>query len=226
VNKSFPALLGLLALVFCPFVHAQDTPKWELYVGAAYANANTSPIVIPAFAFGTVPISNYTIPLHDNGIGWRGQVVRNVNGWFGGVADFSGTYANHDLDLRPFLINGSASERRAGYTFLFGPRVALLPPKDRFSFFVEGLVGGVHRRANAASIQEIDPAAAKLLGLPVNQTSWAYAFGGGSDVAIRGNLSVRLEADWVRSHFPQALNHDVQNNALASVGLVIRIGQD
>jgi len=219
------ALLMVGALVFLGIpVRAQETPQWEIFGGVSYAYANAgNPIVIPAFAFGFVPTSNYAISLHQSGEGWHGQIVENVTSWFGGVADFSGIYAGRDFDLRPFALNATAHADFNAYSYLFGPRFSLRRI-NRTTVFGEVLVGGVHAAATAAPLQAVDPVVAAELGFPVHENSWAFSGGGGVDFTIRPHLAARVQADYIRSHFPQTIDRNFQNNLRVSAGLVLRLG--
>ena len=219
------AILIVAAAVFVGIpVRAQDTPQWEIFGGGSYAYVNAgNPIVIPAFAFGSVPTSNYVISLRQSGGGWHGQIVENVTSWFGGVADFSGLYAGREFDLRPFLLNGSARAEFNAYSYLFGPRFSFRKI-TRTTVFGEVLIGGVRAAGTAASLQNVDPVLAFDLGFPFHENSWAFSGGGGVDWTLSPHLAARVQADYIRSHFPQTIDRDFQNNLRVSVGLVLRVG--
>ena len=223
MRKLAILIVAAAAFVGVP-VRAQGTPQWEIFGGVTYAYADAgNPLVIPAFAYGFVPTSNYPISQHQSSGGWHVQIAENVTSWFSGVADFSGTYASRELDLRPFLLNGSTRANLNAYSYLFGPRFSLRKI-SRTTLFGDVLVGGVRAAGTAAALQSVDPVVAFELGLPFQVNSWAFSGGGGTDFTIAPHLAARVQADYIRSHFPQTIDRDFQNNFLVSAGLVLRVG--
>ena len=200
--RRLAQILGLL-LCFSGLAHGQNYHEWEMFGGGDYLNANA----------GNVPLGNGTnVALQQNGYGWHFTLGENRLSWIGGIFDFSGDYANRTINFgtasSPLNVrfNGSA------YPFLFGPRF-YDRHFDRVVPFGETLIGGVHTRATIASSSE-----------PASATKWAYAFGGGVDFKITDLVSFRGQADWIRSHFPETLTRDYQNNYRVSGGLVFTFG--
>jgi hypothetical protein len=226
VRKLIPAVFLLLC---CSLAHAQNKPEWEIFGGYSFVRVSAgNDITIPAFSLGSVPTSDYVISLHQNGNGWHGQLVQDVNGWVGGVIDFSGFYANRTFDLTPFLLNEQLRTNLSAYTFLAGPRFVHRGPGP-LSLFGEPMVGLANGRANVASLATVlatvAPNVEAVLGLPFHETKWAYSLGGGIDLRVRPSLAVRLvEAEWIRTHFPQTISRDFQNNVRVSAGIVLRVG--
>jgi hypothetical protein len=136
--------------------------------------------------------------------GWDISGGENVNHWLGGIADISGTYASRTI--QGLRINGSA------YPFLFGPQFTLRQ-LNRIHLFGRPLIGGVHAHDNLSGGTAL-----------VSQTKWAYSLGGGADFRLNRHASVRLSADWIRSHFPQTLARDYQNSVRVSAGFVFALG--
>jgi hypothetical protein len=74
-------------------------------------------------------------------------------------------------------------------------------------------------RLNVASASEIP----ELSGfLPWTETHWAYAFGGGADYDLSDRFAIRVQADWIRSHFPETFARDFQNNYRVAGGIVFK----
>src|ERR1035437_1775543 len=81
MNKSAFALFLFLFLSFSTPAFAQSvTPQWEIFGGANWLRAGISPNLQQ---FGVA---------HVNLVGWDGSATENVNSWFGGTIDFSGSY--------------------------------------------------------------------------------------------------------------------------------------
>ena len=152
--------------------------------------------------------------LTQNSFGWHGTLAEDKGTWFGGVLDFSGDYANRTINVGTMSVPDNVRINGSVYPFLFGPRFYLR--KGRLVFFGNPLIGGVHARLTVASVS--------LPGiLPLTQTHWAYALGGGADYRMNDRFSIRGQADWIRSHFPETLAQDYQNSIRLSVGLVFNV---
>ena len=125
------ALLLAVSFCFAPSLHAQ-TPQWEIFGGGSYfrASAGSGSITLPD---GTKEA------LQQNAYGWHASIAENKTGWFGGVMDFGGYYANRTVE--GVQLNGSA------YPFLFGPQFAFRRI-SRVSLFAHPMIGGVHIRGN------------------------------------------------------------------------------
>lgn len=201
---STKALLLAVILVFAHGVAAQSAPDWQIFGGYSYFHADA----------GSITLSNgANVELKQGSSGWHASVGENVNSWFGAVFDFSGDYANRDVNLLPLIgVDQTVRLNFSAYPFLFGPQFTYRP--RGFSLFVHPLVGGVYARANVPGGTE-----------PITATHWAYAFGGGADYPVSDRVAIRVQADWIRSHFPEALAvRDWQNNYRVSAGLVLMIG--
>lgn len=126
--------------------------------------------------------------------GFELQGTGYLNKNFGITADFSGHYKS---------IGGVDANI---HNFLFGPTVRA--DVGRAKPFAHFLLGG-------------ERAGVGFAGGTASETAFAYALGGGVDVAATRNVSIRLvQVDWVRSHFVD----DWQNHTRLSFGVVFNIG--
>jgi len=136
--------------------------------------------------------------------GGEASVSYKITTWITGVADFglSATKARNS-NIVGIQINGTET------TYLFGPRLTL-PHAKRFTPFAEALVG--FARANHA-----------LYDTSSSQTSWAWAAGGGLEVRLNGNFSLRpIELDYLQTHFSEMRNGpQFQNDVRATTGFVL-----
>jgi len=160
-----------------------------------------------------------------NGIGWHASLDGTANNWLSAVFDFSGYYSSPKINVglsSPLPINSS------NYLYLFGPRFTYRK-WQRITPFAEGLVGVSNFRFTASSVG---------LTNAVSSTTFAAAFGGGADYAVKDWLAIRLiEADYVVTRFREisvdqttgqvSFNgpRRTQNNARASAGIVLRFGR-
>jgi opacity protein-like surface antigen len=199
--------LSLLLLLFASVIKAQETPQYEVFVGPSYAREDATNIKFI------------------NGIGWHASLDGTANNWLSAVFDFSGYYSSPKVNLaglsNPLPIDSS------NYLYLFGPRFTYRK-WQRLTPFAEGLLGVANFRFTASSVG---------LTNAVSSTTFAAAFGGGADYAVKDWLAIRLiEADYVVTRFRE-INVDqttgqvafngprrTQNNARASAGIVLRFG--
>jgi outer membrane protein with beta-barrel domain len=110
-----------------------------------------------------------------NSNGWDAGFAYYFSRWLGAEADFSGTYATDDTSSGlPFRVTN--------YTYTFGP---VISPRNssRFAPFGQFLFGGYHET---------------LAGYTNSDSGFAMLAGGGLDVHLRANLSLRgAEVDWL-----------------------------
>ncbi len=185
--------------LLCLTAAADDTPEWEVFGGYSFARVDISPDLAP------VGLDNI------NQHGWHASVTENVNKWFGGEAEFTGTYAQPSL-TDPIL--GTVKLKTSAYSFLFGPRFTFrrLP---RLTPFAHVLIGGVNFRVST-------PLAP---GITESQTEFALKVGGGLDFKLSERFALRIvQADYVRTHFSD-FDDDRQNNLNFSTGIVFRFGK-
>ncbi len=99
-------------------------------------------------------------------------------------------------------------------TITAGPRYAWRPSSQRFSVFGQGLVGESH------GWNSLFPKAGAAVS---SADSLALQVGGGVDFRVGQRLAVRpIQADWVRTQFPNATTN-VQNDLRLGAGVVLRI---
>jgi hypothetical protein len=198
--------LSLLLFLFSPVMRAQGTPSHEVFVGASYAREDLTNIKFI------------------NGLGWHASVDGSANRWLSAVFDFSGHYSSPKIDVglsAPIPINSST------YLYLFGPRFSYRR-WQHLKPFAEGLVGVANLRFTSESVG---------LTNPVSSTTFAGSLGGGIDYVIGRNFAIRLiEANYVVTRFRElgvdpvtglvafSGTRRTQNNARASMGIVLRFG--
>src|SRR3954470_7119643 len=135
----------------------------------------------------------YTRMSGSNFNGWTGAFTGNVNNWLGITGDISGAY------------NSNLGASLHTYNFLFGPTVSF-SRTEKVKPFVHALFGVSH-------------AGAGFFGLSATGNSFATALGGGADVRVNKNVSIRMiQADYFLTRF----GGESQNNARISTGLVLR----
>lgn len=151
----------------------------------------------------TQPLSNSTedrISLH----GWNAAVTGYANNWFGVTADVSGHYGSPEV--------GGANLDTSVHNFLFGPQVAFR--SERASIFGRALFGGAKVKADVPGF-----------GSVLDDTTFAWAVGGGVDIGVR-NFALRLaQVDyiWTKARVTGLPDPDeAQNNFRYSAGIVLR----
>jgi opacity protein-like surface antigen len=77
--------------------------------------------------------------------------------------------------------------------------------------FGNPLIGGAFRRVAVSSVSPT-----------VTDTEWAYALGGGASYKLSSYFALRGQADYIRTHFPETLDRNYQNNYRVSVGIVFQ----
>jgi opacity protein-like surface antigen len=131
-----------------------------------------------------------------NANGAGGQLIYNVNNWLGVLGDVSGYWATNGV------------RAGAAMPYLFGPRANLR--RGKITPFAQVLVGAI---LTSGGIQ--------YFGW---QNHFAMAVGGGLDVRVSRNVSLRpLEAEYFLTKIPDGLNNR-QNNFRGGAGMVFRFG--
>jgi opacity protein-like surface antigen len=203
-------MLGFALLMLCKPARSQNFHEWEAYTGFDYFNAN---------AGLSVPVNGQNIKLQQDSYGWHGTLAENKTSWIGGIIDLSGDYANRVINFGTTSAPDNVRFSGQAYPFLFGPRF-YYRAGSRLVLFGEPTIGGVHARLSVASTPvTIDGV---QVGLPLTATHWAYAFGGGADYNFTDRIAFRGQAEWIRSHFPETLFRDFQNNYRISGGIVFK----
>lgn len=198
MNLSMRYSLLLAASLFAGInLQAQGTPTprhQEVDVAATYTEQYSNLVPTPIFwhSGGSVELSTQTYR------GWG--LAANVSGTQTGSAANSG----YGLSL---------------VTAVFGPRYTYFrrssASRNRsLAIFGQGLIG---------QSWGFDSYFPSLSGVQTDATSFALHVGGGVDLGLSPHFAVRvLQADWLRTQFPNA-STNVQNNLGLSAGIVFRI---
>jgi opacity protein-like surface antigen len=161
------SILSSLSIVaFAQQLVAQgETPRYEVFAGYSYSRLEDS--------------SCCSRPESTNFNGWNASLARNVNRWFGVVADVSGHYSSASF-AEGYFFTTSANL----LAYRFGPKVAL---RGRITPFAQALFGGVrfHREGIDYPGQSGQYAERTTNGP-------AITAGGGLDVRATDSLAVRV----------------------------------
>jgi opacity protein-like surface antigen len=187
------------------FAAAQEAPQWELSGG--YQSTRD---------FGLPMFSNLS-HLHSSGFNFGLQ--ENLNGWFGGVFNFSASYPMQNTDFPLAAPIYTTESKGQLYTFMVGPQFTLRK-NPYVQPFVRVLIGG-GRDHLKSDIREIGGAILPSSAVQADETGLALGGGAGVDVRLTHRVYARLSGEWVRT----ALFNDVQNNVFWSAGITYRFGQ-
>jgi opacity protein-like surface antigen len=195
-------LLPIIAL-------GQETPKVELFGGYSYLRGKGT----------TIPFrADENTDMH----GWNISVARNVNDWFGLVADFSGHYSER---ISRFGNSGGEFTSRTNknmHLFLFGPRFTLDKNK-RISPFAHSLFGVALARTKIEDrFEQQTPFKASNL-----DAGFAAAFGVGLDIKLSKKIALRLvQADYVLTKLDSRdFKRENRDNLRLSTGISFRFGK-
>jgi hypothetical protein len=132
--------------------------------------------------------------------GWNAGFAYYFSRWMGVKADFGGAYATDNTSSsQPFSVRN--------YTYTFGPVFSAGRDK-RFTPFGEALFGGYHET---------------LAGYPNSYSAFAMLAGGGVDVKIARQFSVRaVQVDWLYTRPPSAAVFLKANSVRIGAGIVYR----
>jgi opacity protein-like surface antigen len=219
-------VLSLLSLI--AVAQNSNTPWWELYGGYQYTRAETGQVqdAVNLITDSNVPpLPRVDVGRHQNLNGWNVSLQENPASWWGGIIDFSGTYASKDVNLTQAAIAaglippGSTATARIKpslYTFAGGPQFTFR--RKSIQPFVRIMVGCALARAPADLLVN----KAVVLNSPEeSNAAVALIGGGGADYVWKDYLSFRAAADYVRTY----LFSETQNNFRISVGVNFRIGK-
>lgn len=205
-SSKLPLLFKFLALAASAgmAVSSSAQDRFEVYGGYSYFRAS-----IEEGQFGPL---GPTQPCPPN-CGNPPHIAQNanLNGWefsgqykflpfFGGVADFNGTYGK---------LNGASTRE---HTYLVGPQVSL---PFKYSPFAHALFG-VARESQDANVCNPFSLNCDLFSLG-SSTSWASAVGAGLDWHVAPFVAVRVfQLDYIHTH----LHGLSQNQPRVSAGVV------
>lgn len=113
--------------------------------------------------------------------GWNASAVYNLNRYVGVKADISGHYRNLTFAESPVRVRGNFSY----YNFLGGVQLKDNKKSKRFAPFAHALIGAGFSKGKLN---------ASYLDFSLNDSAkgFAMAFGGGVDLKVKKNFSVRL----------------------------------
>lgn len=199
-------LLGLAAF-------AQEFPRGELAVTYSYLRY--------------APSAQYTKGHSLNGGG--GGFTYNFNDYVGLKMDLGGFGSNTTTFTIPsnsnFPVGGIGRVQGNLFTYLFGPQIKFRTPK--LHPYGHLLFGGAHSNVYANAYKIIcQPIAG---GCPTSKApsgdAFAMAFGGGVDIPVHHNVSVRVgEVDYLLTRFTNAFTDTNQSNIRYSAGIVFTFG--
>src|ERR1051326_5309765 len=203
-----PRLQWHLLLLFSLFTvpcFGQEAPAWQFFGGYSFQRADVREY------FKTTPILYPFRHHYVNMNRWGFSVTENRNRWFGRTLDFSGYTKTPQFK--------GISTREEIYSILYGPRItyrgANVPnPAGKAlwgaSAFAHVLFGATH---TSVSVTPTGP--------HVTEFTFGMALGGGFDLPLRNEISVRvLQAEYLRNSFG-----DGQNNYRLSAGVAFNIGK-
>ena len=161
----------------------------------------------PKYEIGVLYSGNHLDAGQNNsqitGNGGAGYFEYNFNRWLGAVADFGG-YANTNNRIDDKL-----------FTYMFGPRLNWR--HKHFNPYAQALFGGAEAFSNTTS---------------TNENSFAFAVGGGVDVALTHHIAIKpVQVEYFRTQFnslelggPTSNFGDHQNGVRYSAGVVFQFG--
>ena len=189
----------LSTVAFAPHLFAQsETPRYEVFGGYSYSRLEDSSVSLGG---GT------------NFHGWNASVARNINRWFGLVADVSGHYSSETFSEGYFLTNSANL-----LAYRFGPKFSR---RGRITPFAQALAGGVrfHREGIDFPGQSGRHAEGTSNGL-------AIAAGGGLDVQATDSLAFRVvQAEYTFYNVSDTIGPSIVGNMRGvrlSFGLLFR----
>lgn len=180
-----------VAILFFAGMASAQVPSGNVFIGYSFENTNSS----------TLDLDLSRANLH----GWEASFEGKILPLLGIVADVSGHYGSQSFVEFPPAGPGPVTINVTGHQqeYLFGPRLSV--PVGKLTPFGEALFGVAHIHTGGT------------LPGPSN-TSFATALGGGIDYRIFRPVALRLEGDYIRTHF----FNTTQNNVRLSTGLVLR----
>jgi len=227
-------------LVLCcfsiPVVAQQGAPRAEVFGGYSYLHIDTQGVTGTSLdaacnhflGAGACPAGTFQV--HHNFSGWNAAFQANVTHLFGIKADFTGNYGT------PITLSSQAQSllsqlgitglppKAKSYSYLFGPVV--FQDVGRYKPFAHALFGANNVSTNLSGVKV---GGLGIPGFTVSDTAFAMAFGGGVDVKLTDQISLRAgQVDYLftKHDFSGGIKGIAthQNNFRASVGVVFRFG--
>ncbi len=224
--KKCTAIVGVTILAAAWTATAQETPKFETFLGYEYVRFNSDSFV-PAFpnGFGGQLAFNPIPAFSANGGG--GQFAVNVSSMFGIVFDIGAT---HNGNVGGFQFDNTA------VNFLAGPRFSIRR-WGRVRPYFQLLLGGVYATTSAQiqGVEVVNPLDFTPVGISgivtpgqqitarvvASTTHFGMTLGGGLDIRLSKHVAFRpIGLDWFVTNF----NHNYQDNLRYSVGFNFMFG--
>jgi len=175
-------LFSLAAIMVSTFTaYAQVPTSGNIFFGYSYAGGDAVVRGGPDVQGGS-----HSAALN----GWEGSLEGKFLPWLGIVADFSGHYGSHDVQVCGFILppcsQVNINARR--YTVMFGPQAEV--HLGKFTPFAHALIGAAHisEKENGGGFSDSD-------------TSLSTAIGGGLDYKLIKGLAWRLQGDELHTRF-------------------------
>jgi opacity protein-like surface antigen len=188
--------VALVALNLAVMAHAQVHTSGNIFFGYSYSGGDAS-------IHGGIEVQSASHSANLNG--WEGSLEGKFLPWIGIVADVSGHYGSHNLQVCSFILPPCRLESvdTKRYTILFGPQVSV--SVGRFTPFAHALFGAGHVSDSASGISNSD-------------TSLATAVGGGLDYKLIKGVAWRIQGDELHTRFFGSS----QDHFRFSTGIVVR----
>jgi opacity protein-like surface antigen len=197
-------MLVVAAVVLLPLAATaqDDVPAVDIFGGYSYLRFNVSEDDEQALGTGA-----------ENTHGFNASVAFNLNRNLAVVADVAGHFKDFEFQ-DPFDPAGTITVDTSQYTVMFGPRFSART--ERINPFAHALFG-----FGRLSFSEA--------GFDIDDTGFAMALGGGLDVNLNDNFSLRLaQADYVLNRYgfediDPGLETQSFNNLRLSFGVVFHV---
>jgi opacity protein-like surface antigen len=193
-------LVAVFLLGFSVMAMAQDVPVAEIYGGYSLTMVD-----VDTLSGGE---EDQDLSLH----GWNASVTFNMNKWAGIVGEFTGSYGT--LDTSADYPDGVKAWVDVKFnSIMIGPKVTL--HRGTVSPFVHALVGYAHLGYKAVED-----------GTEMSETEndLAMAFGGGVDVRLNDNLSIRpVQLDYFTTR--GRVNGEFADHFRYSAGFIVKLGK-
>jgi hypothetical protein len=212
-----------------------EAPPVELKGGTVnvYCSPPPSGVVVPCLS---LPITTTTVSFSPQiGLyGWNGSITADVTRWFGVTADFSGGYSSASESaantltanfvsecssdcVHTYTFNATVSGVKMHY-FLGGPQFAF--PAGRTRVFGRFLMGAENEHVTETETQEVNGAIFPMgiVPSPRSGTLFAFAGGGGVDYPIRGRISWRILADYLKGSGTELAQVRVSSGPVWKIG--------
>jgi opacity protein-like surface antigen len=203
MKTALVGLGSLLLLSGCCF--AQQAPRTEIFGGyslehvSACGPAGSNAFFVCLIQNGVASVHNYN--------GWNASGAVFVYRFLGFAADFSGHYGTTTASGTQAF----GAESTSRYSYMFGPVAAVRNRK--IAPFTHALFGGIANNFAHSSVLEGS-----------NYTGFAWAIGGGIDMALTRHWAVRVgQFDYERANEPAPNNANSGANGFRfSTGIVFK----